>query len=166
MAARVSQTNKEIAGTSSSPTTRVTQTNAEILSTGTDPNARVTQASAEILSTQSNSNARVTQASVEILVYVYSWMIYGIGSIDESSVPAPTVLLTPPPPPPVSYYYPSGGGKVLKYKPEKSEADDRLLALQRIWEDYARAAVEGQPSAGIRGLGSMGRISNGFRCRL
>ena len=181
MAARVSQTNKEIAGTSSSPAARVTQANAEILSTGSAPNARVTQAnaeilsaggsanarvtqaSAEILSTQSNSNARVTQANAEILLFVYSWMIYGMGPIDESSVPAPTVLLTPPPPPPVFYFYPSGGGKVLKYKPEKSAVDDRLLALQRIWEDYARAAVEGQPSAGIRGLGSMGRVSNGFR---
>jgi hypothetical protein len=181
MAVRVSQTNKEIAGTSSSPTTRVTQANAEILSTDAVANARVTQAnaeilstqsssnarvtqtSAEILSTQSNSNARVTQVNAEILVFVYSWMIYGMGPVDESSVNAPTVLLTPPPPPPVFYFYPSGGGKVLRYKPEKSAIDDRLLMLQRIWEDYARAAVEGQPSVGIRGLGSMGRISNGFR---
>ena len=180
MAARVSQANKEIAASADAsvrvtqanaevlqsegdPRVRVTQSNLEVVESGGDPAARVTQANAEILQSDGIPAARVTQANLEVLLWVNSWVIYWMGTIDESSVPAPTVLLSPPPPTPVFYFYPSGGGKVLKYKPEKSAIDDRLLALQRIWEDYARAAVEGQPSAGIRGLGSVGRISNGFR---
>jgi hypothetical protein len=160
---RVTQANAEVLQSAGDPTIRVTQANLEIAESGSNPAARVTQANAEILQSDGIPAARFTQANAEVLLWVHSWVIYWMGSIDESSVPAPTVLLTPPPPPPVFYYYPSGGGKVLKYKPEKSAIDDRLVKLQRMWEDYARAAVEGKPPAGVRGLGSVGRISNGFR---
>lgn len=158
MANRVSQTSKEIAGTAQDPLTRVTQATAEVLSGGGNNNVRITQTTAEILSGGGNNNVRLTQTNVEVLVWWTSKLLWNLVQVGEGDVPAPTVLLQTPPPPPVFYFYPTGGARVLKYKPKEGEADRQLKRLQRLWEDYARAAVGGYPS--LKGLG---RISNGIR---
>jgi len=185
MSIRVSQVVKEIAATVASGNMRVTQAAAEILQSGGSPKARVTQANAEILAYAHSQLvygvSPVSESNVPQPLVFHAFVVLGMTSVDESAVGAPSVTHNPQM---VTYYYPSSGGgaystiappgsgearypvkasKEIVYAPRFSNWDSRLRYMQKLWEDYARAAVEGQPSAGVRGLGSLGRISNGFR---
>lgn len=159
MAQRVTQASVEIASDSATPIVRVTQAAVEVASTNTAPNALITQASAEIASSAAEPEGRGTQVYAAVLVYATSSHVWSNAVFGGSSFPAGgTVSLGPPPAPPVSIIAPFSGGRVGAFKPRPGDADEILLALERIAQKWQQAIkpeqILLQARGGLRGLGS------------